>query len=89
LAKTRKTEQIMSEKSNETNRPTHAIWQVNGEGDKARWTRVGAAWLHKDGKGTNLKFDAFPMSGRVVIREVTEQDNAGDKTETASQGGQQ
>jgi hypothetical protein len=79
----------MSEKSNETNRPTHAIWQVQGEGDKARWNRVGAAWMHKDLKGANLKFDSFPMSGRIVVREITEQDNAGDQPATANQGGQQ
>ena len=66
----------MTKKSNESNRPTHAIWQVQGEGDKARWNRVGAAWMHKDLKGANLKFDSIPLSGRVVVREITEQDNA-------------
>ncbi len=79
----------MSKKPNETNRPTHAIWQVQGEGDKARWNRVGAAWMHKDLKGANLKFDAIPLSGRVVIREITEQDNAGDNFNAASEGGAQ
>ncbi len=78
----------MSKKPNETNRPTHAIWQVQGEGDKARWSRVGAAWLHKDTKGANLIFDSFPLSGRVVVREITEQDNAGDDFNGASQAGQ-
>ena len=55
----------------ESNKPTHAIWQVTGEGERARWNRVGAAWLHKDTKGANLKFDSFPLSGRIVLREVT------------------
>ena len=77
----------MSNKSNDTNRPTHAIWQVNGEGDKARWTRVGAAWMHKDLKGANLKFDAIPLTGRTVVREITEQDNANTETNVAAQGG--
>lgn len=79
----------MSTKSNDTNRPTHAIWQVSGEGDRARWTRVGAAWMHKDLKGTNLKFDAMPLSGRIVVREITEQDNAGDAFNAEAQGGAQ
>lgn len=79
----------MSKKPNDSNRPTHAIWQVQGEGDKARWTRVGAAWLHKDTKGANLKFDAFPMSGRVVVREITEQDNTSEDFNAESQGGDQ
>ena len=76
----------MSKTQNNSNRPTHAIWQVTGEGDKQRWHRVGSAWMHKDAKGANLKFDSFPMSGRVVVREVTEQDNA-NENDNASQGG--
>lgn len=60
--------------NNETKRPTHAIYQVQGEGDKIRWTRIGAAWMHKDDKGANLKFDAFPLNGRIVVREITNQD---------------
>lgn len=80
----------MSNKSDTSNRPTHAIWKVIGEGNKARWIRVGAAWMHKDLKGTNLKFDSMPLSGRVVVRELTEQDNAaGEPFNTASVGGAQ
>ena len=74
---------------NDTNRPTHAIWQVNGEGEKARWTRVGAAWMHNDKKGANLKFDCFPLGGRIVVREITEQDEAGEQTNAAVNGGAQ
>lgn len=77
----------MTKKPNESNRPTHAIWQVTGEGEKSRWNRVGSAWLHNDKKGANLKFDSFPLSGRTVIREITEQDNAGDAA-SQEQGGQ-
>jgi hypothetical protein len=73
----------MSNKSNK--RPTHAIWLVKGEGEKARWTRIGAAWLHEDKKGANLNFDCLPLNGRVVIREITEQDNS--ETQVA-QGGE-
>lgn len=72
-----------------THRPTHAIYQVQGEGEKTRWTKVGAAWMHKDAKGAGLKFDAFPLSGRIVVREITEQDQTGEDFDGASQGGQQ
>ena len=75
----------MSSKSQD-NRPTHAIWQVNGEGDKARWHRVGSAWLHNDKKGANLKFDSFPMSGRTVIREIADNNDAEQQSE--QQGGE-
>lgn len=74
-------------KTTDSNKPTHGIWQVQGEGEKARWNRIGAAWLHKDTKGANLKFDSFPLSGRIVVREITEEDNAG--TNGAGKGDQQ
>ncbi|MCW5687099.1 MAG: hypothetical protein KIT76_00990 [Pseudolabrys sp.] len=57
-------------KENEHNRPTHIVWQVNGEGDKARWTRLGAGWANSDGKGISLRMDAIALTGRTVIREV-------------------
>jgi hypothetical protein len=61
---------------------------VQGEGEKARWNRVGAAWLHKDSKGANLSFDSFPLSGRVVVRELTEKDEAGQGEAAATEGAQ-
>lgn len=61
-------------KSNQSKRPTHAIFQVIGENDKARWLRVGAGWTNKDGKGLLLVFDAYPVVGRTIIREITEKE---------------
>ena len=52
------------------NKPTHAIFQVIGEGDAARWIRVGAAWTNRDGKGYSVRFDAYPVTGRTVMREI-------------------
>jgi hypothetical protein len=66
----------MSDKTN-NKRPTHAIYQVIGENDKARWIRVGAAWTNRDGKGFTLKFDAYPVVGRTVLREFTDKPEAG------------
>lgn len=66
----------MEKQNNETKRPTHAILAAIGDGKRTRWHRVGAAWPNKDGKGFNLVFDSFPLAGRVVLREITEQDEA-------------
>ena len=63
----------MTNETNSKRQPTHLIWQVIGENDKARWIRVGAAWTHKDGKGLMLKFDAYPVVGHIAIREISEQ----------------
>jgi hypothetical protein len=54
--------------------PTHTIFQVIGEDKQARWIRVGAAWENRDGKGLNLAFDAYPVVGRIVIRENPQDD---------------
>lgn len=54
----------------QTKRPTHAVYQVIGEGEKPYWSRIGAGWQHQDGKGINLDMDALPMRGRVVIRVI-------------------
>jgi hypothetical protein len=50
--------------------PTHLIWQVIGENKKSRWIRCGAAWKNKDGKGFLLVFDAYPVTGRTMLREL-------------------
>jgi hypothetical protein len=61
----------MNTQTNTDKRPTHAIYQVIGEDDNARWIRVGSAWKHrKDGKGLNLIFDSFPLIGHIAIREI-------------------
>lgn len=73
----------MTTKTENPNRPTHAIWHVYGEGDNARWTRIGSAWLHKDKKGANMMLDLAPLTGRTVIREV------GQKEAQAAEGGAQ
>jgi hypothetical protein len=56
----------------EKKRPTHAIFAVTGEGEKAYWLRIGAAFAHKDGKGSALVLDAIPLTGRIVMREITD-----------------
>lgn len=58
-------------------RPTYRIYRVVGDGDASNWTPIGAAWSNKDGKGFSITCDAVPLTGRIVMREITERDNAG------------
>ena len=66
-------------------RPSHKVFVVEDrhEGDdqsNAFWTRVGSAWPHKDGKGLNLQLaSGVAVSGRVVLREYTPDDEEHDK----------
>jgi hypothetical protein len=61
--------------SNETSKskPTHYVYQVRDrEGQKGIWTRIGAAWAQKDGKGFNVQLDAVPLDGRITLRVPSE-----------------
>jgi len=55
----------------QNNSPAFMLWSVEGDGKEARWTRIGAAWLHQDGKGFNLRCNAIPLQGRLVARAYT------------------
>lgn len=56
-------------KRNQTRtRPSHAVYVVEGEGESAYWTKIGAAWAHEDGDGFNLQLSCLPLTGRLVIR---------------------
>jgi hypothetical protein len=53
--------------------PSHVAYQVRDrEGQKAIFTRIGAAWPHKDGQGFNIQIEAVPLDGRITLRVPTD-----------------
>jgi hypothetical protein len=40
---------------------------------------------HKDGKGFNIMLQALPLDGKIVCREITEDDKAGEGAEQPEQ----
>lgn len=54
--------------------PSHIAYQVreSKKGGKGFWTRIGAQWPHKDGKGYDLQLECVPLDGRVSIRLTSE-----------------
>ena len=46
-------------------------------GKSASWSRVGVARAHNDDQGYDLKLDAMPVDGRVVLRTVQQDDPGG------------
>lgn len=64
-------------------KPTHRLYRVEGDGNKASWTPIGAAWAHRDGNGFSITCDAMPLQGRISMRLITEKAPAG------AEGGQQ
>lgn len=57
--------------------PDYLAWHVTQRNDKSYWTKVGAAWSHKDGKGISVQLDSHPIDGRIVLREPLEDQDDG------------
>jgi hypothetical protein len=57
--------------TNMTAKPTLIAYAVKnrGKGQKAIWTKIGAAWPHSSGTGFSIELDAFPVDGRLVLIE--------------------
>jgi hypothetical protein len=51
-----------------SNKPTHDLCIISGEGKAAVWTRVAALWATKDGEGFSGEIPTGVLvTGRVVI----------------------
>jgi len=48
--------------------PAYIAYQVREGNQKGYFTRIGAAWPNKDGKGFNIQLDVVPLDGRVTLR---------------------
>ena len=74
--------------------PTHRVYTViRREGQDDYWLNIGLAFPHKDGNGFNIVLQALPLDGKIVCREITEEDNDGEaqpaRAQTArARGGQ-
>jgi hypothetical protein len=52
-----------------TKRPSHIAYSIRErEGKDSKWTEIGVAFPHKDGKGFDILCDVVPLSGRITIR---------------------
>jgi hypothetical protein len=75
----------MAEKEN-SKQPTHRAYSViRREGQDDFWLNLGLVFPHKDGHGFNIMLQAFPLDGKIVCREVVEDDAAGDTAQEPSQ----
>jgi hypothetical protein len=62
------------ETTTKSTKPTYIAYSVrnNDEQGEGFWTRIGAAFPHKDGKGFNLLIDVVPLDGRITLRVQSE-----------------
>ena len=55
------------------NAPTHRAYSViKREGQDDYWLNLGLAFPHKDGGGFNIILQALPIDGKIVCREITD-----------------
>ncbi len=74
----------MAEK--QPNAPTHRAYSViKRERQDDYWLNIGLAFPHKDGNGFNIVLQALPLDGKIVCREVSDDEPA----EGAPQRGRQ
>lgn len=52
--------------------PDFLAWHIVQKGQKAFWTKVGAAWKHRDGHGFTIQLEVVPINGRIVLRQPIE-----------------
>ncbi len=74
--------------------PTHRAYSViRREGQDDYWLNIGLVFPHKDGNGFNLILQAFPLDGKIVVREIGDEEAAEPTTsargrQEQSRGGQ-
>ena len=67
--------------------PTHRVYTViRREGQDDYWLNIGLAFPHKDGNGFNIVLQALPLDGKIVCREIA--DEEGDDQQPRGRGGQ-
>ena len=69
--------------------PTHEVYHVrdiqgqDGSQKRGFWTKVGAMWQHKDGKGFDIVFEIQVAEPRLVARVREEKKEAGNQEQAA------
>jgi len=76
----------MTEKD-QPRQPTHRAYSViRRDGQDDYWLNIGLVFPHKDGAGFNIMLQAYPLDGKIVCREIADDDaDAKDKPEPPSQ----
>jgi hypothetical protein len=67
-------------------KPDYIAYNVrDGRDGKGHFSRIGAAWQHRDGQGYDIHLDSLPVGGRVTLRELREERMQGYEDERQSQ----
>jgi hypothetical protein len=57
--------------------PTHRAYSViRRDGQDDYWLNIGLAFPHKDGNGFNIVLQALPLDGKIVCREISDEETS-------------
>ena len=55
--------------SSTAKKPPYIAYSVRErEGKDSKWTEIGVAFPHKDGKGFDILYEVVPLNGRITLR---------------------
>ena len=59
--------------SKASRKPAYVAYSIRErEGKDSKWTEIGVAFPHKDGKGFDILYDVVPLNGRISLRVPSE-----------------
>lgn len=74
--------------SQENKKPTHGVYSIRAykscNEQRSEWTKLGIAWVHRDGTGFNLKLTYLPLDGELTIYPFVAR--KGDDTQAPGEG---
>jgi hypothetical protein len=62
------------------------VYTINERGEKSYWTRIGVAYVNRDGS-LNVKLDAVPVNGTMQVRDWTSRDEQPGATDERARRG--
>ena len=69
----------MPKPKGEGKKPDLIAWHAPSR-EGAPWTRIGAAWMHKDGNGMSLQLELMPINeNRIMLRVPKAKDEGEDE----------
>jgi hypothetical protein len=62
-----------TENGKASKKPAYIAYSIRErEGKDSKWTEIGVAFAHDDGKGLTILFDVAPLNGRITLRVPSE-----------------
>ncbi len=79
----------MDDRDGPGRKPDFVAYSVkDGRDGKGFFSRVGAAWAHRDGQGYDISLEAMPVNGRITLRELRDERTQDYQDERAARSSQ-